>query len=275
MRRKILSLTLATGSLFLSTTALAGVVFQVETTYHSGSSGPETMTAYADGCNIKMEIGAPGSDTGAAAGMHMDEMIYKCAGGGTMVVINHEEQYYYSPPDRSAGGNANPFGDILKDVPADQRGALEDLMKQMGKGGQSIPGMPQKSETRVVNTGKTVQKNGYKTTVIEIYEGERLNGKLYGTAMGNIDGGQSMMNSLIGYTEFLEKQIGGFGGDQDFGQEFEKLKDLGLFPVAGEDFDDDGSLDESWKLRSAKRRTLDPAAFEPPSGYKRRSMFPQ
>ena len=54
---------------------------------------------------------------------------------------------------------------------------------------------------------------------------------------------------------------------------FAQLHDIDGFPVSTMDFDDDGSLESESNLRSAKRRTLDPDAFEPPSGYKRREMF--
>ena len=36
---------------------------------------------------------------------------------------------------------------------------------------------------------------------------------------------------------------------------------------------DDGFLDDELTLRESRRRTLDPADFEPPSGYKRRTML--
>ena len=48
--------------------------------------------------------------------------------------------------------------------------------------------------------------------------------------------------------------------------------DLG-FPVVTRELGDDDSLEGESILRSARRQTLDPDAFEPPSGYKRREMF--
>ena len=66
-------------------------------------------------------------------------------------------------------------------------------------------------------------------------------------------------------------QGGAAGGDPVF----EHMRDLGGFPVVTEEFDEDGNKTGDTSLRSSKRRTLDPAAFEPPSGYKRMSMGPQ
>ena len=53
---------------------------------------------------------------------------------------------------------------------------------------------------------------------------------------------------------------------------FDELDQLGGFPVLTREFGDDGSLEAESVLKSARRQTLDPDAFEPPSGYKRQSM---
>ena len=52
------------------------------------------------------------------------------------------------------------------------------------------------------------------------------------------------------------------------------MKELGGFPVVTSEFGEDGSLEGESALRSAKRQTIDPDAFEPPSGYKRQEMLP-
>ena len=54
---------------------------------------------------------------------------------------------------------------------------------------------------------------------------------------------------------------------------FEHMKELGGFPVVTREFADDGSLQQETALRSAKRQTIDPDTFEPPSGYKQQEMF--
>ena len=54
---------------------------------------------------------------------------------------------------------------------------------------------------------------------------------------------------------------------------FEHMKDLGGFPVVTKEFGEDGSLEGETALRSAKSQDLDPAAFEPPAGYKRQEMY--
>ena len=53
------------------------------------------------------------------------------------------------------------------------------------------------------------------------------------------------------------------------------MKQIDGFPVVTSGLGADGSVEDESSLRSARRRTLDPADFEPPSGYKRRSMLGQ
>ncbi len=54
---------------------------------------------------------------------------------------------------------------------------------------------------------------------------------------------------------------------------FESFDQVDGFPVVTREFDPDGNLESESLLRSAQRRTLDPAEFEPPAGYKRQSIF--
>ena len=54
---------------------------------------------------------------------------------------------------------------------------------------------------------------------------------------------------------------------------YQHMAEIDGFPVVTREFGDDGSLEDESTLRSSQRRTLDPDAFEPPAGYKRRSMF--
>lgn len=67
--------------------------------------------------------------------------------------------------------------------------------------------------------------------------------------------------------------MGGWRGASVDNNVFEHMKELGGFPVVTRDFADDGSLEGETALRSARRQTIDPDAFEPPSGYRRQEMF--
>ena len=51
------------------------------------------------------------------------------------------------------------------------------------------------------------------------------------------------------------------------------MSEIGGFPVAGRSFEG-GEDDEDWNLKSVTERDLDPDAFEPPKGYRLRTMGP-
>ena len=71
----------------------------------------------------------------------------------------------------------------------------------------------------------------------------------------------------------LWKSLPKFAESGGADQAFVHMKEMGGFPVVTRDFTDDGSLESESSLHSARRQTLDPDAFEPPSGYKRQEMF--
>ena len=76
---------------------------------------------------------------------------------------------------------------------------------------------------------------------------------------------QATMESFFGFLDTMSQ--GGFqSSDNSF---FEAMDEIGGFPVAGESEDLD---DEKWTLESVTERDLDPDAFEPPAGYRLRTM---
>ena len=97
-----------------------------------------------------------------------------------------------------------------------------------------------------------------------------------------MEGGSDVVDAFEDMADFFREVMGSFsgtglgrgvGGPSVDDNVFEHMKELGGFPVVTRDFGDDGSLEGETALRSAKRQTIDPDAFEPPSGYKRQEMF--
>ena len=85
--------------------------------------------------------------------------------------------------------------------------------------------------------------------------------------------------SLSGFVQELLDSLSSLGGmagglaSQFDVDSFAFMKDLDGFPVVTQEFGGDGSLESESVLRSAERRTLDPADFEPPKGYRLQQMF--
>ncbi len=56
------------------------------------------------------------------------------------------------------------------------------------------------------------------------------------------------------------------------GGEFDRMKEMNGLPVESREFSSSGSLTGESVLKSATRRSLDAAEFEPPAGYKKQDM---
>ena len=101
--------------------------------------------------------------------------------------------------------------------------------------------------------------------------------ELWITSWKNIDGGNEAKNAFAAMNTFFEdmKDMFGAGGFPGGSNPYNEMVLVDGFPVVVNNFNEvDGSLEDESILKSTKRRTLDPADFEPPSGYKRRSMMP-
>ena len=104
--------------------------------------------------------------------------------------------------------------------------------------------------------------------------------EMWVTDWDNLEGGEETVEAFEDMADFFREMLdsipnmgGGSGPPGMDDNVFEHMKDLGGFPVLTREFGDDGSLEGETGLRSAKRQTIDPDAFEPPSGYKRQEMF--
>ena len=89
---------------------------------------------------------------------------------------------------------------------------------------------------------------------------------------GEFEGGDEARDAFTLLGAFLETlPRGATGGPTDF---WDQMNFEAGFPVSYSTFGDSGDVEEAGSLRSTRRQRLDPAAFEPPSGYKRMSMGP-
>lgn len=256
-------------------TAAAGVVYEIEVTDHEQSPPKtESIEAAVEGRNLKMGIASGGRGK-------QGEMIFR-GDRREMVVVDHDDKSYHvmdeATMQRIAGqvsGAMAQMQEALKNVPADQRAMVEQMMKQ-NMPDQAAKPVRAKSEIR--KTGERGTKNGYPCVKYEVFrKGQKIR-EMWVTDWDNVEGGSDVVDVWEDMSEFFNElmdSIPDFGQGKGGGDPvFEHMKELGGFPVITQEFDESGAKIDESGLRSSRRRTLDPDAFEPPSGYKRRSMFP-
>jgi len=263
-------------SAFMPMVALAGVVFEVETTYHSGSPGVETSEMYVDKPNLKMEIISRRDGT---ASRQQDTAIFR-GDRREMVVINHEEQYYMVMDAGVAKRVSNPMNDMMKQLEGHLEGLdpkQREMMENMLKGqGGAVGGPAKRMKNEYRQSGERATKKGYPCVKYEVLRGGEKTQELWVTDWRHIKGRAETEATFKEMAAFWEEMMDSFGGGfmgGDDGPEIDVFAEIGGFPVVTRDFKG-GELESESVLQSVTQRDLDPADFEPPAGYKRRSMGP-
>ena len=268
--------------LFTSSPMLAGVVYEIETTDHDQSPPKvESIEMAAEGRHLKMGIGGGSHD-------RKGDMIFR-GDRREMVVVDHDDKTYtvmdHEAIQQIAGQVNSAMSQVqeaLKNVPADQRAMVEKMMKENMP--QQVPDKaPSGPSSELKKTGERATHNGYPCVKYEVVQNGRKLRELWVTDWSNLEGSEEVSETFGDMADFFREMmdsfsnLGGGGGPIGFGGSdtfFEHMKELGGFPVVTKEFNEDGSLEGEASLRSAKRQTIDPDAFEPPSGYKRQEMFP-
>ena len=203
-----------------------------------------------------------------------------------VVVVDHDDKSYVVIDETAIAairGQMDAAAEMMErameNLTDEQRAAIERARQQ----GAAIPGMPAaqppRAPLRYQRKGEET-KAGYPCVKYEVLRGDQKVRELWVTDWGNVEGGEEARRVFLDLAEFFAELTAGLGeggplgGVLDSGESpFEFMKEIDGFPVVTREFKDDGSLDQESTLRSAHRRTLDPAEFEPPAGYKRRSML--
>ena len=257
----------------------AGVVYEIEVTDHEQSPPKtESIQAAVEGRHLKMGIASKGKGK-------QGEMIFR-GDRREMVVVDHENGTYHLMDEATIGQVAGQLSEVqrqvqdaLKNVPEDKRAMIEQMMKQKMPSHQGSKG----PESELKKTSERADQNGYPCVKYEVIRGGNKIRELWVTDWSNVEGGSDVVDAFEDMAAFFRKMTESFSGAAGVslgrgassgGGVFEHMKELGGFPVVTRDFNDDGSLEGETALRSAKRQTIDPDAFEPPSGYKRQEMFP-
>ena len=103
--------------------------------------------------------------------------------------------------------------------------------------------------------------------------------EMWVTELNNIPGGSEIVDAIREAAAFYAEMMAAFGemagsaGGAVFtgGNPMESFLEIGGFPVVTRTFEG-GELESETVLESVTERDLDPDAFEPPKGYRRRTM---
>ena len=139
---------------------------------------------------------------------------------------------------------------------------------------------PARPESKIKKTGEQAKKAGYPCVKYEVSREGQKKSELWVTDWDNVEGGEDVAEIFGEMAEFMSEMMESFAsssGTKGMGPGFDDaffahLKEMGGLPVITLEFQD-GELEDESVLRSAKRQTIDPDAFEPPAGYKRQDMF--
>ncbi len=263
-------------ALLLPSPLYAGVVYEIEVKDHEQSPPKtESIQAAVEGRHLKMGIASKGKGA-------QGEMIFR-GDRREMVVVDHENKTYTVIDEAAVAGIAGQLSeaermmqDALKNVPEDKRAMIEQMMKQKMPPGTQMPEPRAKSELK--KTSERADQNGYPCVKYEVLRDGRKIRELWVTDWSNIEGGSDVVGAFEDMADFFREMmdsIPSFGGQGGPGADpaFEHMKEIGGFPVITREYDDFGKLEGETTLRGSKRQTIDPDAFDPPSGYKRQEMF--
>lgn len=264
----------------------AGVVFDMETTYYSGSE-PTVQTG-------RLLVLRPNLKVDFAAGMGAQntprEMIYR-GDRKQMIVIEHSEKAYVvidpetirSVAGGMSGGNegGEKMQEAMKELERQmenlgpkEREMMEKMLKDKMPPGAAVGADRPKPEYRKTNEKDTV--NGYSCFKYDVFVGKEKTQELWVTDWENIAGSkelqvvfEDMAAFYAGLMESLDKMTGGIvGADRNPMEDFANVEG---FPVLSRTFSA-GELESETALKSVAERDLDAAEFEVPKGYKQHKI---
>ena len=265
-------------------TSNPGVVFEIETTDHE-QSPPRvgSMEIIVEGPNLAIPVTASGGSGGNG------KMIFRGDKGknGEVVIVDDDRKEYYVMNDKSMKAIAGQIGavagameEVLKNLPKEQREAIEKARKQAGAGSGAVGPMKPRAKPELKKTGEHGDKGGYPCVKYEVFQDGKKIREIWTTDWDNIDGGDEAAEAFKALGAFFEAFWKAMppmpGGEDPFGGQnpFDEMNFENGFPVVVTGFGEDGNIEDESILKGTRRQRIDPAAFEPPSGYKRRSTGP-
>jgi hypothetical protein len=249
-----------------------GLVMQLDLIDHTKGGAVTTLTTSVEGRNLKMNMPAGSQGTS-------NEMIFHGA-EREMLMIDHARKSYIVIDEATlkdlvgqVSAAMQQVEEAMKNMPPEQRAMMEQMMKQRGMG--PAPAAPKPTELR--RTGERGDQHGFAAEKYEVLRDGRKIREVWVTPWDRIDGAndaravfEEMADMMKETMEALAKSpMGGALADQN---SFEHLKALGGYPVVTREFDENGTLETETVLKSATRKELAPADFQPPAGYAKQTM---
>lgn len=269
---------------------VAGVVFQVETTYHSDSPGVESSEMSVEKPNLKMEISPRRGESDG--GDQKDVAIWN-GDRRQMVVVDHRDKSYIvidgEAAERLGGQMQGQMQQAMKELEKRMEGLdpkQREMMEKMLKGKMGAPGAaqgaPKAPQSEFRKSGERATKNGYPCVRYDVLRGGEKVQELWVTDWSNVKGGADVVDTFKEMADFWQElldsfsdMMGGAGGFMTTDRSsIDIFSQIDGFPVVTRDFEG-GELESETVLESVTERDLDPDAFEPPKGYRLRTMGPQ
>ena len=264
--------------------ANAGVLFTVESTTHDETPARvQSNLMSIHGNHLKISTLDP-KDGKTVAGN--EEVVFH-GGRNEMMMIDHANKSYFvmdeemfKEVDKAMGDAQKQMAEALKNMSDEERQALEQAQKM----GVKIPGMPPagtKSERQKPELKKTKDSEemaGYKCDRYEAFSNGKKVYEFWVTDWSNIEGGaeaRGAFETMCGFMVQIKETLSQGASADHFDMEMlplEAVAEIDGFPVVTRSFEN-GELTSESILKSAKKSKMDPSAFDPPKGYKKKSVM--
>lgn len=194
-----------------------------------------------------------------------------------LIMINHEDKSYVVLDEAAMEALGNRMDEAMKqmqeamkDVPADKREMVEEMMKKR------MPGMAGGEEVELeikkVGSGKS---GDYSCTKYDVYKGQEKIMQHCVTPWSKIKGGDEMKTAMITMGDFMDKMAEKFSSSSSFAgpgvqserNMFKLLRKMDGFPVQTIRYSQGEVVGES-NLVSSKEQNVPAADFNPPADYK-------
>jgi hypothetical protein len=164
--------------------------------------------------------------------------------------------------------------DALSQLPAEQRQAAEEMMKQRMPAGMAQMGEPTKVE--VVALDGTRKKDGRTCRGWEVRIDGKLQSTIWASEWKDVEIDKEDFKPFMDMAAFFEELLQSMPmmADEGSTELFSGLDEITGFPVVVETHEN-GEIVEETFFRNARRQDLDDQTFQPPAGYTMQNLKDQ